>query len=122
MEGDAIVNRFPYDDRLLTMDEVVSKLASPSIMPPESVGPDTYSMEKCGVQRRNLMWILRLHWLSQYQRRHWRWHRLSYPNGLVLLQFLTRESKCGHTDLLMNQTLVLVLLLFMMIAQQFFEA
>jgi hypothetical protein len=36
MEGSAIVNRFPYDDYLLTMDEVVSELELPSTMPLES--------------------------------------------------------------------------------------
>jgi hypothetical protein len=36
MEGSAIVNRFPYDDCLLAMDEVVSELELPSTMPLES--------------------------------------------------------------------------------------
>jgi hypothetical protein len=36
MEGDAIGNRFLYGDHLLTMDEVVSELGLPSIMPSES--------------------------------------------------------------------------------------
>ena len=36
IEGDAIMNRFPYGDRLLTMNEVVSELDLPSTMPSES--------------------------------------------------------------------------------------
>ncbi len=35
-KGDAIVNQFLYDDRLLTMDELVSELGLPSAMPSES--------------------------------------------------------------------------------------
>jgi hypothetical protein len=36
VEGDAIVNRFPYGDSLLTMEELVSELGLPSVMPTES--------------------------------------------------------------------------------------
>jgi hypothetical protein len=36
VEGNAIMNRFPYGDRLLTMDEVVSELGLPSTMPLDS--------------------------------------------------------------------------------------
>ncbi len=40
LERSAIVNRFPYDDRLLTMDEVVSELELPTTMP--TTGPYTH--------------------------------------------------------------------------------
>jgi hypothetical protein len=36
LEGNAIMNRFPYGDRLLTMDEVFSELGLPSTMPSDS--------------------------------------------------------------------------------------
>jgi hypothetical protein len=36
LERSAIVNRFPYDDRLLTMDEVVSEVELPTTMPTEA--------------------------------------------------------------------------------------
>jgi hypothetical protein len=36
VEGDAIVNRFPYGDDLLTMEEFVSELGLPVVMPSES--------------------------------------------------------------------------------------
>jgi hypothetical protein len=36
LEGNAIMNRFPHGDRLLTMDEVVSELGLPSTMPSDS--------------------------------------------------------------------------------------
>jgi hypothetical protein len=36
VEGDAIVNRFPYGDRLVTMEELVAELGLPTIMPSES--------------------------------------------------------------------------------------
>jgi hypothetical protein len=36
LEGNAITNRLPYGDRLLTMDEVVSELGLPSTMPSDS--------------------------------------------------------------------------------------
>jgi hypothetical protein len=35
-KGNAIANQFPYDDCLLTMDELVFKLGLPSLMPLES--------------------------------------------------------------------------------------
>jgi hypothetical protein len=36
VDGDAILNRFPFGDRLLTMEELVDKLGLPSVMPTES--------------------------------------------------------------------------------------
>jgi hypothetical protein len=36
MEGNAIMNRFPYGDCLLTIHELVSELGLPSTMPSES--------------------------------------------------------------------------------------
>jgi hypothetical protein len=36
VDGDAILNRFPFGDRLLTMDELVAELGLPSVMPTES--------------------------------------------------------------------------------------
>jgi hypothetical protein len=36
VEGEAIVNRFPYGDRLLTMGKLVAELGLPRVMPSES--------------------------------------------------------------------------------------
>jgi hypothetical protein len=36
VEGDSILNRFPFDDRLMTMEELVAELGLPSVMPTES--------------------------------------------------------------------------------------
>ena len=36
VEGDSILNRFPFNDRLMTMEELVAELGLPSVMPTES--------------------------------------------------------------------------------------
>jgi hypothetical protein len=36
VDGDLILNRFPFGDRMLTMEELVSELGMPNVMPTES--------------------------------------------------------------------------------------
>jgi hypothetical protein len=94
LEEHAIMNRFPYGDRLLTMDEVVSELGLPSTIPSDCRQRRYLFLEKSGLQRRNSMSISKFHRLTSIK--EGRRDDEDYPIQMVWFSSNSTQAKANR--------------------------